>query len=153
MSLDAFLRKRGYDPANTLGMLRRMFVDCWAEPTFRDFWRVWNPLYGYALFQLYRALGGNRRPVFASFVVFAACGFVLHDLLVFAMTRRFTIATTAAFIAFWAMLLVEGRSSPPPDATRARNVLANVGRVVLGLALGVGADRALHGAAKLVAGG
>lgn len=144
LTFDAYLRRRGYDPAGP-GFLRRMFVDVWAEPSFRDFWRVWNPVYGFALFRLYVALGGHRRPALTSLVVFAASGFVLHDLPVALATGKPGVGTTVAFVAFWALVVTErGRS----DRSARRRRLANVARVALGLGLGVVADAALAAATR-----
>lgn len=58
-TFDAFLPRRGYDPAGTPdALLRRLFVESWREPGFHRFWQVWNPMYGWVLYRLYLALGG-----------------------------------------------------------------------------------------------
>ena len=71
-SFDGFLRQRGYDPANSVAFLRRMLVDCWSQPSFRAFWRVWNPVYWYGLFRRYLALVGQQRRRMAPPLVFMA---------------------------------------------------------------------------------
>jgi hypothetical protein len=131
-SFDGFLRQRGYDPADSVGFLRRMFVDCWSQPSFRAFWRVWNPVYGYALFRLYLALGGQQRPRMASLVVFVACGALLHDLPMALATGQPFFSTTVAFLVYGAMVAWE----PPVAQPRRRPVANNVARIVLGLAVG-----------------
>lgn len=139
-SYEAFLAARGFDPRGPRAALwRRMFVTCWGEPGFPRFWRLWNPFYAYYLFRLYLLLGGRRRPLLASFVVFVACGFFLHDLLLVATTRRFSLATTFAFAAFW-LLTIASRALGPHLCQerwpRAVNAAVNVVLVVLGLAAG-----------------
>lgn len=105
-TFDAYLRARGFDPKNPAGMLRRMFITCWGEPGFHAFWRLWNPYFGYRLFQLYLALGGSRRPVVASLGVFTACGFLLHDLPATLLSGHLSLASTFAFGLYWASALV-----------------------------------------------
>lgn len=133
MTFDEYLRARGYDPKARALVLRRMFVDVWAEPSFRDFWRVWNPAYGYVLHRLYVVLGGKRRPALASLTVFAACGFLLHDLPVWTVTGRAGVATTSAFVVYWLFVVTERSRSARAKPAR---VAANVGRVLLGLVVG-----------------
>jgi hypothetical protein len=116
-------------------------VTPWGEPGFHRFWRLWNPLYGYALFRLYLVLGGNRRPLLASLVVFLACGFFLHDLLFLVSTRKLTFTTTIAFGLFWLLASVNralaGRLGQE-RWSRAANALVNVSCVAFGLAASAG---------------
>jgi hypothetical protein len=58
-------------------MIRRSF----GASSFGEFWRYWNPLYGYYLYRLcYRPLR-TFLPRFVCLVAtFAFCGFILHDL-------------------------------------------------------------------------
>ena len=105
-----YLQRRGFDLRDgTPAFLRRMFIDCWTEPGFHRFWRLWNPLYGYFLFRLYRGLGGSRRPVLATMVVFVFCGFVLHDLPVSLIRGRGSVACTVAFVFYGLATLVSRR--------------------------------------------
>lgn len=132
---NTFLRRRGFDPDHALPLLKRMFVECWREPDFRGFWRLWNPVYGYGLYRLYVLLGGNRHPRAASLVVFLFCGAALHDVPVGLLTGRFTVATTVAFFVYW-LWLAAGRGKTPA-VTVSFPVLRNVGRIGSGLAAGV----------------
>jgi Zn-dependent protease len=123
-----------------------MFVTPFGEPGFHRFWRLWNPLFGYALFRLYLAMGGRRRPLVASLVVFTACGLFLHDLVRFAVTGHFSPTTTAAFLIFWLLTVANraweaklGQASWP----RAANALVNVGGLALGLVGGALLARSL----------
>jgi hypothetical protein len=92
-----------------------MFLDCWAEPGFHRFWRVWNPVYGYVLFRLYLYLGGPRRRVSLSLLVFALCGFVAHDLPVSLIVGRPLLVCTTAFFA-WGILASAARFLDRPLA-------------------------------------
>jgi hypothetical protein len=98
-SYKQYLILRGYDPsASRLLVLRRALVDCWGEPGFHQFWRVWNPGVGHILFKLYRLLGGNHNRVVATLLVFAMCG-AFHDLMVMLIFQRPFLAFTAAFFS------------------------------------------------------
>jgi len=76
-----YLHRRGYRTYNDGAFFRRAFLECWAEPGFHRFWRVWNPGLGFLVFRLYRALGGNRGGPLIKVVAFLASG-VAHNLLV-----------------------------------------------------------------------
>lgn len=141
--------RRGYDTKSAVAILRRLFVESWAEPGFHNFWRVWNPVYGNGLFKLYRAIGGNESPVVATFAVFAFCGFVLHDTIHIARTGMLTLSTTLAFVLFALATLLSKRyervlrqSTWPSFA----NVMVNLGLVAVGLWAGGVLDAALFGA-------
>ena len=97
-----FYTKRGYKYPIKIGdLLLRWWFLSFAQPGFHRFWRVWNPLLGYLLFLFYIALGGNKRPFIASFVVFTSCGFVFHDLLT--LKEVIALDTTISFM-IWAVL-------------------------------------------------
>lgn len=138
-TFDDFLRARGFDAKAPGAFLRRMFLTSWGEPGFHAFWRMWNPLYGYILFRLYLVLGGRRRPALASLIVFLACGFFLHDLVVAVSARRLSFTTTIAFGVFWLLATANralvGRLRQE-RWRRSANVAANVACVAVGLAAG-----------------
>lgn len=138
-SFAEFLAARGFDAKDRAGFMRRMFVTAWGEPGFHRFWRIWNPLYGYVLFRLYVVLGGRRRPVLASLVVFLACGFFLHDLVVAVPTRKLSFTTTLSFAIFWLLASLSralaGRLRQE-RWPRSANVALNVACILVGLASG-----------------
>jgi hypothetical protein len=105
VTLASYLEHRGFDTSSAGSILRRIFVESWFEPGLHRFWRAWNPVYGYALWRLYVALGGRRRPVLATLVAFAACGFFAHDLVTFAITGKPTLAITITFLFLGALTL------------------------------------------------
>jgi hypothetical protein len=131
MTFAAYLTRRGYDAARP--SLRRMFVEVWAAPSFREFWRVWNPVYGFVLFRLYVALGASRG---AAMAVFVLCGWGLHDLPMSLAIGRTSVVSTVAF-AWYGLLVLTERPAPRSDAV---NVVLNVARVLSGLALGAGVE-------------
>ncbi len=108
-SYNQYLALRGYDPsASKLMILKRALIDSWGEPGFHQFWRVWNPGIGHLLYRLYLALGGKRKRLIATMLVFALCGFA-HDGLVMLIFRRPFVAFTLAFV-FFGFIAVISRS-------------------------------------------
>ncbi|MCP4144713.1 MAG: hypothetical protein GY752_05450 [bacterium] len=104
VSFSKFLELRGYSLSQGSGaFLRRLFLDSWVQPGFHRFWQVWNPVYGYFLFRLYRAMGGSRRPFVAGISVFVFCGAVLHDLPMGIVSGEPKIVCTIAFSS-WGLL-------------------------------------------------
>ena len=75
------------------------FVRPFGARSFAEFWRLWNPVYGYFLaYFLYRpATRALPRPV-AVMITFVFCGFLLHDVPAWIITRR--ILPPGATIAF-----------------------------------------------------
>src|SRR5262249_1442167 len=77
-----FLVRRLGDPRrHPWRFLRNFFVRPLCAGSFAEFWRLWNPVYGYVLlFFIYRPLRRHvPRPV-AVYLAFLASGFLLHDL-------------------------------------------------------------------------
>src|SRR6266536_1405094 len=57
------------------------FIKPFAARSFAEFWRLWNPVYGYFLYRFsYRPLARVLPRPLAMLITFVACGFVLHDL-------------------------------------------------------------------------
>ncbi len=140
-SFPQYLEQRGYRlDWSTAAFLRRMFLDCWAQPGFHLFWRVWNPLYGYLLFRLYQYLGGTKRRFSLTLLVFALCGFVAHDLPVSLFVGRPLVVCTTAFFA-WGVLVSAARLLDRPLAfaswPRVLHVVVNLALVGGGLLAGV----------------
>ena len=75
------------------------FIRPFGARSFAEFWRLWNPVYGYFLvYFVYRPASRRMpRPV-AVMLTFVACGLVLHDLPAWLFTRR--ILPPGATIAF-----------------------------------------------------
>jgi D-alanyl-lipoteichoic acid acyltransferase DltB (MBOAT superfamily) len=76
-----YLHRRGFRSTYDWPFFRRAFLECWAEPGFHRFWRVWNPSLSFLVFKLYRLIGGNRGEPLTKIVAFVASG-LAHGLLV-----------------------------------------------------------------------
>lgn len=65
------------------------FIRPFGASSFAQFWRLWNPVYGYYLYQYsYRPLSRVMPRGAAMLVTFVACGFLLHDLPAWAFARK-----------------------------------------------------------------
>jgi D-alanyl-lipoteichoic acid acyltransferase DltB (MBOAT superfamily) len=78
------------------------FVKPFGAASLSEFWRLWNPVYGYFLYYYsYRPLSRTMPRGIAKMVTFALCGFALHDLPAWVITRRILPpGATIAFILF-----------------------------------------------------
>ncbi len=65
------------------------FIRPFGATSFAQFWRLWNPVYGYFLYHFsYRPLSRILPRSAAVLATFVVCGFLLHDLPAWAATRR-----------------------------------------------------------------
>jgi hypothetical protein len=77
-----------------------------------DFWRRWNrPMYRWLLENVYRPLGGRRRPLLAMLATFAVSG-LLHEYLFAVTFRRVTGYVTAFFLLHGLATAVTRRFKP-----------------------------------------
>jgi MBOAT, membrane-bound O-acyltransferase family len=78
------------------------FIKPFGAKSFAEFWRLWNPVYGYFLYYFsYRPLVQVLPRPLAMLLTFAACGFLLHDLPTWAFSRRvLPPGATIAFVLF-----------------------------------------------------
>ena len=76
-----FISRRLGDPRHPVRFLWNFFLVPLCSRSFGEFWRLWNPIFGYVLiFFVYRPLRRRMpRPV-AVYLTFLASGFLLHDL-------------------------------------------------------------------------
>lgn len=75
------------------------FIRPFTASSFAEFWRMWNPVYGYYLtYYSYRPLARTMPREMAAFLTFVACGFLLHDVPAWLFTRR--LLPPGATIAF-----------------------------------------------------
>lgn len=140
----AFARFRGFTTEiNDWPYVRRSFLECWAEPGFHRFWRVWNPGIANFVYRLYLRLGGHRHRDLATLGAFLGCG-LGHWLVVLPVIQRWTWMLPTTFLAFGVFTVLSRRLAPwlrqerwPP----AFNVAVNVGLVILSFDLGFRADR------------
>jgi hypothetical protein len=78
------------------------FVKPFGASSFAEFWRLWNPVYGYFLYYFsYRPLRRVLSRPLAVLVTFVACGFLLHDLPAWVFARQvLPPGATITFIFF-----------------------------------------------------
>jgi hypothetical protein len=70
-------------------MLRNWALRSFGAGTFGEFWRYWNPVYGYVLtYYVYRPLRTVLPRPLAVWLTFLACGFFLHDLVGWLLARQ-----------------------------------------------------------------
>ena len=87
--------------------LRNLLVRPLGAASFSRFWRYWNPVYGYFLsYYAYRPLRlVFPRPV-AVLLTFVGCGFVLHDLVGWAVAGHARFAEMTAMFALFGVGVV-----------------------------------------------
>jgi D-alanyl-lipoteichoic acid acyltransferase DltB (MBOAT superfamily) len=78
------------------------FVKPFGAASLSEFWRLWNPVYGYFLYYYaYRPLSRTMPRGLAKMVTFVLCGFALHDVPAWVITRRILPpGATIAFVLF-----------------------------------------------------
>ena len=101
ISLETYLNRRGYKvPLDNLNHLTRWWLVSFAQPGFNLFWRIWNPILGYLLYQMYCKLGGRKRPLSSLLLTFAFSGFIFHDLVWLFFKGEFTFGQTLTILIF-----------------------------------------------------
>ncbi len=122
------------------------FIKPFGAVSFAQFWRLWNPLYGYFLYYYaYRPLSRRLPRGVAVLVTFILCGFLLHDLPAWLVTRRvLPPGATITFVLFGLGVVISEALrmdlSRWPVAGRALVNLAYIGGCValmLAIVLGV----------------
>lgn len=96
-----YLRRRGFAAESGWPFVRRGFLECWAQPGFHRFWRLWNPGLSFLTFRLYRALGGGA---WAKVLVFLFSGLV-HNAVV-APVLGWSLVLPVTFGCFGALVAV-----------------------------------------------
>ena len=75
-----FIFRRLGDPRHPVRFLRNFFLVPLCSRSFGEFWRLWNPIFGYVLiFFVYRPLRGRMPQPVAVYLTFLPSGFLLHD--------------------------------------------------------------------------
>lgn len=84
------------------------FVRPFGARSFADFWRFWNPVYGYfLLYFVYRPLARVLPRRVATIITFVSCGLVLHDVPAWLFSRRILPpGATLAFLFFGVVVVV-----------------------------------------------
>jgi hypothetical protein len=109
LTFEEYLAFRGYSTPITSPwpFFKRGFIDCWTEPGFNKFWRVWNPPFGYLTYLFYRFLGGKRYRIPATLITFMASGFAFHDSVGLIFFNHFTLRNTICFFLFGLFTLLD----------------------------------------------
>ena len=164
----AIARPRHTSRRPTLGeyVERRLGRGSWAQArnvlakpfgarSFAEFWRYWNPVYGYFLYYYsYRPLRRTVPRPAAAWLTFLLCGFVLHDLVgwLAARTVRFP-EMTLLFALFGAGAIASEAlhidTSRHPFAVRAP---ANAAWLLAAWAIAAAVQRSWPGVAMALAG-
>lgn len=142
----SFLKLRGYgEHLNDGHFFRRAFLECWFEPGFHRYWRVWNPGIAYFAYRLYLHFGGRRKRVKATLLAFFINGWV-HNLVVSLLFWRFTFPLPWTFLAFGLFSLAAQRLETPLRFNRWPRIIhfgVNAGLIMLCFDLGFRINGAL----------
>jgi hypothetical protein len=78
------------------------FLKPFGAVSFAEFWRLWNPLYGYFLYyDVYRPLSRVLPRAVTVLLTFVLCGFLLHDVPAWIVVRRvLPPGATITFVLF-----------------------------------------------------
>ena len=103
ITLNEFILRR-LGQADDIGLLKTMFVRSFGAGSFREFWRYWNPVYGYYLYYYcYKPLRKILPRPLCVIITFGCSGFFLHDLLFLGWGIRALVKgrVTIPFVTFW----------------------------------------------------
>lgn len=70
------LKKLGYGDHKgdfDVFFVKKAFLDSWTQPGFHNFWRYWNPGIGFLMLKTYKAFGGKKYKIFATYITFIIC--------------------------------------------------------------------------------
>lgn len=95
-----YLKLRGFGShVNDWVFVKRGFLECWLQPGFHRFWKVWNPGIGYFAFKVYLFWGGKGRRNTATIAVFLINGLV-HNLVLNLILWRWDFPLPFTFTLF-----------------------------------------------------
>ena len=112
ITLASFVKKRNGVPLGASGSLQHMLRNSLGASRFADFWRYWNPVWGYYLAKyIMRPLSHKLPLALATVLTFTVSGF-LHDVVVmliklqpsFTLTLWFTLMGSAVVLSSYADL-------------------------------------------------
>ncbi len=97
LTLALYIRRRNGVPVGSRGSLRNMLRRSLGAATLADFWRYWNPVFGYYLgTYIFSPLRRVLPRALALVLTFVACG-VLHDAVTIAIRGSVTFLFTPWF--------------------------------------------------------
>lgn len=110
ITLAEFIAQRLGDEQKPGALLKRMFILSFGAGSFREFWRYWNPVYGYFLYYYcYKPLRRFLPAPLCVIATFASSGFFLHDLAFGWWIRAIRTQTLPLpFVTLWFSLIALG---------------------------------------------
>lgn len=102
-----YIKRRANKSNNLLYSIIYLFLISLTQPSFRLFWRKWNPIFGYPLMIVYKSLGGNKRYRSSLIITFLFSGFLIHDLLIFLVVGKLYLIFTVSFCIYAALIMAE----------------------------------------------
>ena len=95
-----YLKLRGFgNHIHDRFFVKRGFLECWLQPGFHRFWKVWNPGIGYFTYRLYLYFGGKDRRNAATIAAFIVNG-LIHNLIISLLLWRWDIPLPFTFTLF-----------------------------------------------------
>jgi len=129
-----YLELRGYgEHVNDRFFVKRGFLECWLQPGFHLFWKVWNPGIGYFAYKLYLAFGGKERRDVATIASFLVNGLV-HNLVISLLLWRWDFPLPFTFALFGFMTVISRWLEKPMKMNkwpRVCHLALNIGLVIL----------------------
>ena len=127
ISLREYVRLRNGVPLGAPGSLSNMLKRSLGASSFAEFWRYWNPIFGYYLgTRIYRPLRRSGLPVVVAVIATFLVSGAIHDLAASLVTQRFVFVCTPFFLLLSLGVVVGNRckmdlSSLPWRARAATN--------------------------------
>jgi len=119
------------------GEIKRWFTRSFGAASPGRFWHYWNPTYGYyLLYFVYKPLGRFLPRPLALYLTFLACGFVAHDLLLWAVVGEPRFPVFSVLFSFFAVevILTEAMRFNLASRPFTIRVAANVGFLIAAVA-------------------
>lgn len=102
-----YVKKRSNKYDYLLLEITYLFLASLTQPSFRLFWRKWNPVIGYPLMSIYKFLGGNKRYKISLLTTFLISGFLIHDLLIYFIFGKLYFIFTVSFCMYAGLIMAE----------------------------------------------
>jgi hypothetical protein len=134
-----YLELRGFgDHIHDRFFVKRGFLECWLQPGFHHFWKVWNPGIGYFAYKLYLTYGGKDRRNLATVTAFLVNG-LLHNLVVSLLLWRWDFPLPFTFTLFGFLTVISRWLEEPMKMNkwpRLCHLVLNIGLVILAFDFG-----------------
>lgn len=142
-----YLKLRGFgDHVNDGFFVKRGFFECWLQPGFHHFWKLWNPGIGYFAYKIYLSLGGKDRQSTATIGVFLLNG-LIHNLAVSLLVWRWDLPLPFTFTLCGLLTVASRRleeSMKMSKWPRVCHLALNIGLVILAFDFGFSMNKILQ---------